>query len=89
MSWPELTSPPAINDLGLVQKQLYTRADIKRALGLTDAQFIGGLKSGAIPAPTSKRWGHKAWTEEQVRNMVEAAREAEKPSEFGLLTKPR
>lgn len=73
MTWSELVPPPERNELGLVKKALYTRADIKQVLGLTDAQFVGRLKSGAIPPPSHRRWNHKAWTEEQVREMVRRA----------------
>jgi DNA invertase Pin-like site-specific DNA recombinase len=87
MTWTELLPAPEPNDLGLVPKALYTRADIKQVLGLTDAQFVGRLESGEIPPPVGRRWNHKAWTEEQVREMVRAAKAVEQPAEFGLPTK--
>jgi len=88
MTWAELVPPIEPNDLGLLPKQLYTRADIKQVLGLTDAQFVGRLESGAIPPPYQRRWNHKAWTEEQVREMVRIADAARQPGEFGLPTRP-
>lgn len=88
MTWAELVPPVELNDLGLIPKAFYTRADIKQVLGLTDAQFVGRLESGALPPAARRRGNHRVWTEAQVREMVRAADAARQPGEFGLPNKP-
>lgn len=88
MTWEQLRPPVEVTEFGLPVKDLYTRADIMTILGLTQHQFNDRIAKGLIPAATKTRWGKRAWTLAQMREIAAAWSERGKPYRWGLAKKP-
>lgn len=84
MTWEQLQPPAKLTEFGLPEKQLYTRSEVAKVLGLTEHQFVGRVQKGEIPAATQKHWGHKAWSLQDVRTILRERVERQATYRWGL-----
>jgi DNA invertase Pin-like site-specific DNA recombinase len=70
MTWDELQLPVGTTDFGLPEREFYTRSDIKKLLGWSEWMLHDRLSKNILPEPTHRKWGKRAWTADEVRDVL-------------------
>lgn len=85
-TWEQLNPPipSPINELGLPEKPLYSRADIKQAAGITEYELRELLARGLIAGPTGRRGGKRVWTGAELRDLIGVVRQQRAPHRWGM-----
>jgi DNA invertase Pin-like site-specific DNA recombinase len=84
MTWGQLTPSIEMTDFGLPQREFYTRRDIKKLLGWSEWMMKDRTAKGILLEPKKRKGDKRAWTADEVRELLVRVKAGGEPGRWGL-----